>query len=111
MSAQEGGGSYRLELTNAQFSKYFAAGVSEDQRFAVFFGKWWGLTDKQLSRIGDLRQPHKCFQKLQYFLCHPEARPDVPEQEIERFTYQGEYHRMHTNELYSILGQDQETTH
>ncbi len=62
------GGVPRLCITDKQFEKYFSRKYSEDQRFAVLFGMWWGLKPEQISRLSNLRQEKYCWEWLDLFL-------------------------------------------
>lgn len=63
-----GGCFYDVHLTQSQFQKYFDVRYSPNQRFAVLFALWWGLTDEQIRRIANLKQKKFCLSWLDYFL-------------------------------------------
>ena len=86
------GGSYLdLRLTDQQFQKYFDRRYSADQRFSILFGLWWGLSEPQIRRIADLRQKKNCSRWLNYFICCPNASPDISVEELANFRYAGKY--------------------
>lgn len=88
----DGGGTYLdLYLTDQQFQKYFNRRYSATQRFSVLFGMWWGLSEPQIRRIADLRQKNNCSHWLNYFLCNPDASPDISIEELHQFRYSGKY--------------------
>lgn len=86
------GGSYLdLWLTDQQFQKYFDKRYSSMQRFSILFGLWWGLSEPQIRRIADLRQKNNCSRWLNYFICCPNASPDISIEELCKFRYAGKY--------------------
>ncbi|MBQ9168527.1 MAG: hypothetical protein IJX67_09000 [Oscillospiraceae bacterium] len=89
--AAAGGSYYDLHLTDQQFRRFFDKRYSEGQRFAVLFGLWWGLSEPRIRRIADLRQKHNSSRWLNYFLCCPEASPDISVEELYKFRYDGKY--------------------
>lgn len=86
------GGCYlSLHLTDQQFQQYFDRRYSATQRFSILFGMWWGLGDPQIRRIADLRQKDNCSRWLNYFICCPNASPDISVEELYKFRYTGKY--------------------
>lgn len=79
------------EITQTQFERFFDKRYSINQRFAIIFGFWWGLSDKQLRRIGDLRYRKYCLDWLNYFLCEPNASLDISLSEVKEYRYTGRY--------------------
>lgn len=78
-------------ITQTQFEHFFDKCYSMCQRFAIIFGFWWGLSDKQLRRIGDRRYRKYCLDWLNYFLCEPNASLDTPLSTVKEYRYLGRY--------------------
>lgn len=88
----DGGGTYfGLYLTPSQFERFFDVRYSDDHRFAVLFGMWWGLTEKQLHALALLRNKRCCLQLLNFFLCNPEVTKQPITAELNDFAYAGKY--------------------
>lgn len=79
------------KITQTQFEHFFDKSYSYSQRFATVFGFWWGLSEKQLRRIGDYRYRKYCQEWLNYFLCEPNARLDTPLSIVKEYRYSGRY--------------------
>lgn len=90
---EKAGGSYfDLRLSRRQFRKYFSAGYSSHQRFAILFGLWWGIDKSQIRHIAKRSQRKNCTRWLNYFLCNPRsAAADIDSDALIRFRYQGSY--------------------
>lgn len=86
------GGYLWLDLTEKQFQTYFSHRYSEEQRFAVLFSTWWGLTAGQINRVASLHQQKSCLIWLNYFLCNPNASPNLTITEARGFHYSGKYY-------------------
>lgn len=87
-----GGVFFDLHLTDEEFQRYFDVRYSSEQRFSILFGMWWGLREKQIALLSNLRHRKKCSKLLHYFLCNPNAEPAFAITEFDNFTYQGTYH-------------------
>lgn len=87
------GGSFLsdLNISEAQFRKYFTDQYGAEQRFAALFGIWWGLRKEQIHSIANLHYRKHCLCLLNYYLCCPEADIHINLAEIQKYHYSGRY--------------------
>lgn len=63
-----------LKLTDHELAKCFSKECSDEQRFAILFAKWYGLSDTQIKQIANRHNAKLCLPYLNWFLCHPEEQ-------------------------------------
>lgn len=85
------------KITQTQFERFFDKRYSIGQRFAIVFGFWWGLSEKQLRRIGDYRYRKYGQEWLNFFLCDPDASLDTPLSVVKEYRYSGRYFLLDPN--------------
>lgn len=67
-------GGYILNFSDTVMKEIFDKGYSDTQLFAVVFGLWYGLTDRQLRPIRNLRNDKWCLRYLDFFICNPDQQ-------------------------------------
>ena len=60
---------YRFVTTPKNLYKYFDDDYSEEQRFAVVFAYWYGLSEKNCQIVGDKRRKKLAWSILNAFFC------------------------------------------
>lgn len=63
---------FDLSLSHANEIKYFRAGYSDKQLFAIIFAYWYGLSDMQIRKIADKRNRKISWDILNFYLCFPD---------------------------------------
>lgn len=59
---------YRLQAPERAFKKLFTKGYTKEKLFALVFGTWFGLSDKQISQIENKRDQKSAWNLLDFFL-------------------------------------------
>lgn len=70
---KSGGENIHITMTEKEFLRIFDRRFPEAQRFAVVFGRWWGLTDVQIGYLADTSHERNVLSYLSFFLVHPES--------------------------------------
>lgn len=89
------GGDFHFDfhLTPEQFDQIFDRQYNDHQRFAILFGMWWGLSAAQIAKLSDPGEAERCWKWLNFFLCNPEADPEIPFEAIEHLAYRGRWYK------------------
>lgn len=84
---------FDFHLTPEQFEQIFDRQYRDEQRFSIIFGLWWGLKEPQIKKLMDLSETEHSRTWLNYFICYPDADPDVPFEQIKYKYYRGMWYK------------------
>lgn len=89
---KSGAENIHITMTEKEFFRIFDRRFPEAQRFAVVFGRWWGLTDVQIGYLSDITHKMDVLSCLSFFLVHPESEA-LPES-LEDTMWAEHYYRL-----------------